>query len=120
MYAKAANDYRQQRGEAIAKQFGWVRRIDEHQYKVHSQSGDFEYDVMSTELGWLCSCYDHMFRNSKCKHIIAVELSFILRKIVVNNPPVVIKSVSVTNCPSCQSSNIVRHGVRRNQSGDIQ
>ncbi|HEY4699058.1 MAG TPA: DDE-type integrase/transposase/recombinase, partial [Nitrososphaerales archaeon] len=58
-------------------------------------------------------------RGVKCKHIFAVELSFILRKIVAREP-INIQPVSVKNCPSCNSENIVKHGVRHNQSGDIQ
>ncbi|MGA2239020.1 MAG: DDE-type integrase/transposase/recombinase [Candidatus Bathyarchaeia archaeon] len=110
---------RESRGEAIAKRFGWVRRMDEHFYKVHSQSGDFEYEVMSTEMGWLCSCPDAMFRGSKCKHIIAVELSYILRKIVAREQ-VTIQPISVSNCPSCNSENVVKHGLRHNKCGDLQ
>lgn len=112
-------DSREQRGEAIARQFGWVRRIDEHSYKVHSQSGDLEYDVISGELGWLCSCPDAMFRGSKCKHIIAVELSFILRKVVAREQ-VIIQRVSVQGCPKCNSESIKKAGIRHNDSGDIQ
>jgi transposase-like protein len=110
---------REERGEAIARQFGWVRRVDEHSYKVHSQSCEFEYEVISGELGWLCSCPDHIYRGAKCKHIHAVELSFILRKVVAREQ-VVIQPVSVYNCHSCQSVNIVKHGVRRNKAGAIQ
>ncbi len=116
---KPVCDFREQRGEAIARQFGWVRRIDEHEYRVHSQSQDHEYQVMSTEIGWLCNCADAMFRGSKCKHIHAVELSFILRKIVAREQ-VVLHPVRVDNCPSCKSENVVRHGIRHNQSGDLQ
>lgn len=107
------------KGEEIARQFGWVRRLDEFSYKVHSQRKDAEYDVLSTETGWSCSCPDYQFRLMKCKHIRAVELSFILRKVVAV-PPLTIQAVSVSVCPACQSDNIVKHGVRHNDSGDIQ
>ena len=114
-----APDFREQRGEAIARQFGWVRRLDETSYKVHSQSGDFEYDVMQGELGWLCSCPDAMFRLTKCKHIIAVELSYILRKIVAREP-VVIQQVSVKACPKCNAESIERRGIRHNKHVALQ
>jgi transposase-like protein len=112
-------DFREQRGESIARQFGWVKRVDETSYKVHSQSGDFEYDVMQGELGWLCSCPDAIYRLMKCKHIHAVELSFILRKIIARQP-LVIQPVSVKDCPYCKSEAIIKKSVRHNQSGDIQ
>ena len=110
---------REQKGEEIARQVGWVRRIDQHSYKVHSQSGDFEYDVMSGELGWLCSCPDAMYRGTKCKHIIAVELSFILRKIV-GREPIIIQPINISECRFCHSHNLKKFGVRHNQSGNIQ
>jgi len=112
-------DFREQKGEMIAKQFGWVRRIDEHQYKVHSQSRDFEYEVQSGELGWLCSCPDSTYRHAECKHIIAVRLSFILRRIVAKEP-IVIQAVTVTNCPKCASESIKKHGIRHNKHANLQ
>ena len=112
-------DPREMKAESIAKQFGWVRRTSEGQYKVHSQRLNSEYDVLSTEKGWYCSCPDHVYREQKCKHIRAVELSFILRKIVAKEP-LVIQPVSMSNCPACDSESVVKHGVRHNQSGNIQ
>jgi transposase-like protein len=96
-----------------------VRRLSESQYKVHSQRWDREYDVLSIETGWYCSCPDSVYRGTKCKHVRAVELSFTLRKIVAQ-APLVIQAVSVKNCPSCDSENVVRHGLRHNQYGDLQ
>jgi transposase-like protein len=114
-----ATESRQVKGEQIARQFGWVRRVDEYSYKVHSQRGDFDYDVVKGEMGWLCSCPDAMYRQERCKHIIAVHLSFIVRTIVAQEP-VKIQPVSVKNCPSCNSEIIVKHGIRRNKAGAIQ
>lgn len=114
-----SNDFRAMKGEAIARQFGWVRRLSEVQYKVHSQRLNLEYDVVSTETGWYCSCPDSVYRGMKCKHVRAVELSFILRSVVASEP-IRIAPVSVQACPTCQSLRVVKHGVRHNESGDIQ
>ena len=43
------------RGQKIAKA-NQVRRIDSHSYIVKFQASNNEYDVLSTELGWICSC----------------------------------------------------------------
>jgi putative transposase len=111
--------HREEKGQAIAKTNGHVIRIDEHAYKVKSQSSDGEeYDVLNTELGFICSCSDHIFRGVKCKHIYAVEFSHALRNKVESQ--VVIKTINVKACPRCQSYNIVKHGVRHNKAGDIQ
>ncbi|MBI4258786.1 MAG: IS1 family transposase [Thaumarchaeota archaeon] len=74
---------------------------------------------MSTELGWLCSCSDAMFRLAKWKHIVAVELSFILQKIVAREP-ILIQPINTQNCPRCNSANLVKHGLRNNKYGDLQ
>ncbi len=110
---------RAERGEEIAKQFGWVKRIDEGAYKVHSQSGEFEYDVLSTESGWICSCPDFTYRGEKCKHAFAAEVSFILRKVVANRP-VVIQPITIQGCPRCNSGSIKKAGLRHNKYGNIQ
>ena len=70
----------EQQGYLIAEIKGSIKRIDDLTYVVSSQSGNGSYEVLSTELGWVCSCPDHTFRGVKCKHIYAVELSFALRK----------------------------------------
>lgn len=77
-----------------------VKRLDTHFYKVKSQSGNGEYDVLSTELGWICSCPDHIFRGEKCKHIWAVEFSIALRKQVESQT--IIKPIDIQTCPICQ------------------
>jgi uncharacterized Zn finger protein len=92
----------------MAKLNGCVKRIDESTYKVKSQSGNGEYDVISTELGFRCSCPDHIYRGVKCKHIIAVEISFSLRKKVEEESQVIIPAINIQNCPRCQSDNIIK------------
>ena len=106
-----------QKGQAIA-QLNAVKRIDENSYTVISQSGNGEYQVIANELGWLCSCADHIYRGQKCKHIYAVEFSQTVRKAVEIRKiePVVIAD----SCIFCKSSDIVRDGIRHNKQGDIQ
>lgn len=77
-----------------------------------------EYDVLSTELGWICLCPDHMYKGITCKHIHAVEISLVIRKKVQNG--VVIQPLNISLCPQCQSDQIVKHGKRHNKYGDIQ
>ncbi|MDV3294007.1 MAG: DDE-type integrase/transposase/recombinase [Nitrososphaerales archaeon] len=115
---KPSINEREMRGQSIAQNFGWVRRVDETSYMVHSQRLDSEYSVVQTETGWICDCPDSTFRLLKCKHVWAVEVSWRMRKRVEQS--VVIQPVSVKNCPSCNSESIVKHGIRRNQSGAIQ
>jgi len=109
---------RLQRGQQIAEKSNQIERIDDKNYKVKSQSDNNQYDVVSGELGWLCSCPDHMFRGVTCKHIHAVEFSLELRKKVASE--IVIPTVNVNACPQCHSDQIVKHGLRHNKYGDLQ
>ncbi len=111
-------DSRADRGEAIARTEGQVRRVDDSSYRVHSQFGDWEYQVNETETGWVCSCPDFGYRQEKCKHVFAVEFSRQVRQVV--RADIVIEPVSVSECEFCHSQNLKRFGVRRNKSGDIQ
>ncbi len=109
---------REQEGHIIARAKGVIRRINELKYTVISQSGNGSYDVVSTELGWVCSCPDHKFRGVKCKHIFGVEISFALRKEVevARIEPI----PNINNCIYCKSIAIVKDGIRHNIHGDIQ
>jgi len=96
-----------------------VSRIDSTTYKVTSQScPEIEYDVISTESGWICSCPDSVYRRVKCKHAFGVELSQALRKAVEVKKIDLIVNPSV--CQNCGSQNFKRDGVRKNKSGNIQ
>lgn len=112
-----ASDERAVKGQQIAKLEGAIQRVNEYSYHVKSQSGKGDYEVISSEFGWACSCPDHMYRNQKCKHIHAVELSLTIRKRVESQ--IVIAPVPIGNCIYCKSDKIVRNGVRKNKSGTI-
>ena len=67
--------HRQQQGQLIAHARGSIKRLDDRSYLVHSQSGS--YNIHMTELGFVCSCANHLFRGVKCKRIHAVDFSFV-------------------------------------------
>ncbi len=111
---------RQENGQVIASKPNQITRIDDHTYKVKSQSSDNEYNVFNGELGWLCSCSDHIYRGVKCKHIHAVEFSQTLRKEVKKKSEVIIQPIVNSNCIFCKSDKLVKFGIRHNNHGDIQ
>lgn len=121
MFAKTNNmqtiGTREERGKAIAEMGNQIERIDEHSYKVKSQTSNVIYNIKSTEIGWKCSCLDHVTRGVKCKHIFAVEVSFAIRKEVQIRK---IEPIVITGCIFCNSLNIVKDGIRHNKHGDIQ
>ena len=109
---------RKQRGMQIAKLDNQITRKVTNTYEVKSQSGNGKYEVVKTPSGWKCSCPDHIFRGVKCKHIWSVEFSLAFKKEVKVRRIEPITTIS--NCVFCDSTNIVRDGVRHNKDGDIQ
>ena len=111
---------RQERGQAIAQLEGQVSRVTAYYYSVRSQTTSRQnYSVKLTERGWSCSCPDHQFRNEKCKHIWAVEISNALRRKV--SELAIISPINAQACPKCgNSERIVKHGLRQNKYGNIQ
>jgi transposase-like protein len=85
---------------------------------VKSQSSDVWYVVIQTELGWNCSCPDATYRNLKCKHQFAVELSQQIRRRIENAKRIV--PLDYQSCLSCGSERVKRDGLLHNKSGDIQ
>lgn len=94
-----------------------VKRIDNNNYQIKSQTRDELYKIIATTIGWICSCADHMFRGVKCKHIYAVEFSLELRKQVETQK---IEEVVISGCKYCKSDNLIKYGIRHNKHGDIQ
>ena len=109
---------REDRGKAIAEKEGQIKRIDDYTYKVKSQTKDVFYNIVSTNIGWKCTCPDHTSRGVKCKHIFAVEVSFNLREQVKKS--VVIQPIVISDCIFCHSTHLKKNGIRHNTSGDIQ
>jgi len=108
---------RELRGQTIAKLEGQIIRLDEHAYQVKSQSGNGEYEVLSTEIGWVCSCPDSIFRGVKCKHLWGVEISKSLRDRVASE--IVIKALNTQVCQFCQSNRIIKKSIRHNRNVDL-
>jgi len=110
---------RELRGKIIAEKPNQIMRLSERFYKVASQNGNGVYDVTKKKesAAWLCTCPDFQYRNLRCKHIWAVQISFAVRQRVEAH---VIEPLSFEACIYCRSTSIIRWGLRHNQYGDIQ
>jgi len=119
MTLEELENLREQRGLEIAhKKENQVNRIEENFYTVLSQSGNGEYAVSQVDKEWVCECPDNKFRNVKCKHIFAVEFSKSLRaKVAIKR---ITQIENLTECTYCGSSNLMKYGLRKNKSGNIQ
>ena len=112
---------REEKGKEIATNPNQqIFRINDHHYKVKSQTTKSEYDVVSTESGWICNCGDYRFRHICCKHIHGVEFSIRIRNEVRQKNQIVIEQMICDKCPRCQSISIVKHGIRHNKTFDLQ
>ena len=65
-------DMREERGKAILEN-GNVKKVNDHSFKVKSQSGKGIYEVKATPNGMTCTCPDFVYRGGKCKHIQATR-----------------------------------------------
>ncbi len=95
-----------------------MRRLDDNEYAVRSQSGKGEYSVRALESGWTCSCPDYSFRQAEYKHIHAVLFS---RKIRTAVELGTLADFSTTDvCVFCGSRHVIKDGIRHNKAGDLQ
>jgi putative transposase len=112
-------DPRPQRALAIYAKGNQIRRLDDSTYKVKSQSNNGWYLVTKKGEEWVCQCPDHQFRQTVCKHIHSVLFSLTLRDSIITSyhdeaQPNDIEPIA---CQHCDSSRIVKRGVRRNRRG---
>jgi hypothetical protein len=111
-------NFRQIRGQVIAKAKRAIKCINQSRYIVKSsQAGNGKYEVCQSDLGWVCSYADHKF-GVRCKHIYAVEFRFAILETVKQE--VVIQPISTLVCRYCNSERIVKKAIRRNKQYDIQ
>lgn len=109
---------RELRGREICESKTAIRRINANKYEVKSQSANGLYDVIATELGWICSCPDYRYRGVKCKHIWSVEFSFRMR--VAVSVEALAPITGTDCCIFCGSKHFLKDGIRHNKSGDLQ
>ncbi len=110
---------RKEKGKEIALRHDLIRISDYH-YRVHSQTTKREYDVIKVNGKWECNCPDHVYRHVCCKHAHAVEFSLKMREEVRQKNAITIQPIDCSKCIQCQSTEIVRHGIRHNKYGNIQ
>lgn len=69
----ANTNLREEKGKAIASQGNQIKKVNDHSFKVKSQSGSGFYEVKATPNGMTCDCPDFVYRGGKCKHIMATR-----------------------------------------------
>lgn len=106
---------RQKKGINIAVSGESIKRLSKNQYRVKSQTRDVFYDVIKTSDAdvWTCSCPDFCYNltrkeDKRCKHVRAIQtLQTTLER------ELHIEKLDVPKiCPKCNSTEIVKNGLR--------
>ncbi len=95
---------RADRGKLIHEMGGQVECISPDHYLIKSQSREESYEVRDFGIGWMCSCPDHIHTGAVCKHIQAVQWHTGARCII--------RPHDHTRCKFCDSTNIIKKGMR--------
>jgi putative transposase len=108
-------EQRHKKGISIAVSGDSIQKLSKHQYRVKSQTGSGWYEVTTTPDAdvWSCSCPDFCYNltrkdDKRCKHIISVlTLQTTLER------ELHIEKLEVPKiCPQCNSTEIVKNGLR--------
>ena len=114
---------RELRGLAILSNGNAVNRVHKGLFLVRSQTGVGEYEVHPHKFdAWTCTCPDWAKHKTDCKHIFAVRFSLRLKKDIEESREDDTAEVveKPQECPSCESPDIIRRGIRHTQKGDVQ
>jgi transposase-like protein len=121
MEALALNhqDPRMVRGCEILSRGVFPEVKSEKVFKVPSQSSDKIYSVVLNPWGWTCSCPDHIYRKTVCKHIHAVLFYRRLREAISTDETMALSppAVESVSCKRCDSLQVVRNGTRKTKYG---
>ena len=105
------------RGFAIVAQYGQIKQIEAHIFKVKSQSGNGQY-VITNGKSWDCSCPDHTYRKVMCKHIFTVKFWIELKQEIETSDTFQLfrELNEASTCRFCGSVNIIKWGHRKNKN----
>ena len=110
---------RQQNAMLMIKQHHHAEMNQLGKYRVRSQHDPNKwYNVLSTGNGLACECPDHAFSHSDCKHIHVIKT-----RIMQNSFSKKFKIMNRDDfklCKYCDSGNLIKRGIRKNKTGNIQ
>lgn len=94
---------------------GGVERVSDDRYRVAAQSSGKSYDVTRSNRQWKCTCRDHTFDLSHCKHIFASEIAAGIRDPKTGNA--IVRPHDPGRCKHCGSGNTGSRGYKRLKKG---
>ena len=97
---------------------GCIKKQEAGNFLIHSQSNpETWYTVKWEKDRWVCNCPDYQKHNDKCKHIHAVHYYITIERIKLGAENLDVED----DCPICGlKDNVIKRGIRHNQSGSIQ
>jgi transposase-like protein len=127
-YIKNFSEWRNERAKAILEK-GNPETLDEFTYLVPSQNSDKKYKVTHID-SYSCECPDFQRRckgrGLYCKHIKAIILFQKIKQQYEVKPEVeqeiklIIETPQKDLCPSCNSENLIKSGIRKTKIGNKQ
>ncbi len=110
---------RKQQAEQMLKRERGTMMTDFGKYKVLSQTKDgVWYDVTQTSHGLVCSCKDHQFRNSDCKHIHIIKGRIMEGRFTKHFR--IMSRDDLKVCKDRDSGKIIKKGFRKTKKGNTQ
>jgi len=103
-----SQDPRAMRGHAIIAKGDNTKQIEPNVFIVPSQSSDKVYMVKFDGKNWHCTCPDHRYRKTICKHIYAVRFWLALKKKLVEEDIKIEETRPA--CKFCGSPNVIKYG----------
>jgi putative transposase len=94
-----------------------VLRIDSKHYKAKTDKDNDYCDVTYSPRGWACACRDAPRLHNRCDHTRMVLFSIGLREMMPQNQS---NDDISKECIYCHSTNVRKHSIRHNKSGDVQ
>jgi putative transposase len=99
---------RMMRGYEIVASYPITQR-NAHSFLVPSKSSDKQYEVSISKQEDSCTCPDHTYRKTQCKHIVAVRLWLAPKeKLTVRQ----VEENETVACKFCNSLNVVKYGTK--------
>ena len=115
-------NFREKRAQKIIQKENQIQKLDNYTFQVKSQCSNKWHNVVSTESGFVCDCPSSRFRKTNCKHSISVEINQGIKKYTeeTKQEGVIINPAEINGCKFYESENIIKKGLRKNKSGNIQ
>ncbi|WOV92500.1 MAG: hypothetical protein R1F52_05130 [Candidatus Nitrosoabyssus spongiisocia] len=112
---------RKQQAKQIMVEPNYASQIDTMMFKVKSQTDSNKvYTVSRTGNGLICTCLDHLYRKSNCKHIHVILDMIKINRGYKNNEFKIMERSKLNLCKYCSSGNMRKDSYHTTKQGKQQ